>query len=374
MRLSPFQLLAFASVLLAGPLGGCASNADDGTPAADDDLTGGKVAVQGDFAPTMNVNMGYGACTGSKVGPKHVLLAAHCIKPEVLVAGASITVNDGVSPSADRNVSLKVERVAIHPLWSQFGDAQNAESPPDVAVIIVEANSAFARIPAAEVDLTPVKVGEEMTITGYGCEKGLHSMYDFTARLKTAATKSVGVGVVKSSNNVVSVQNLLPRSYFFTPGKALSNGNASICPGDSGGPVYRGKDPRAAKQKVIGVNAYYGFNDGGNVSTTNWHTRLDVESRVDIGTWISLLGVDVTGSAPSTDHYRDCTQVGAHDVCGVLHDAFEKLGGSATLGAPQAVAKRLLLTDGSWVWAQQFKNRRLQVSAALESPTVDDVK
>ena len=63
MRLSSLQHLAFATVLLALPVGGCASS-DDATdaPTSDDDLTGGKVAVQGDFASTLKVTMGTPYC------------------------------------------------------------------------------------------------------------------------------------------------------------------------------------------------------------------------------------------------------------------------------------------------------------------------
>jgi hypothetical protein len=85
-------------------------------------------------------------------------------------------------------------------------------------------------------------------------------------------------------------------SYFFTPGKNLVATAASLCPGDSGGPVYR---TNRTAETIVGVNAYYSFKppseDGPGVSVTNWHTRLDSGARNGVATWLHGLGVRVVG-------------------------------------------------------------------------------
>lgn len=66
---------------------------------------------------------------------------------------------------------------------------------------------------------------------------------------------------------------------------------SSLCPGDSGGALYR---DTPEQDTVVGVNAYYSFlyNSGG-YSYTNWHARLDQESQLDVGTWLASLGAKV---------------------------------------------------------------------------------
>ena len=141
---------------------------------AKDALTGGKVAKQGDFASTLRVTTRSGGCTGAKVGPAHVLLAAHCVHEGKLGAGETIEVNDGVVPKFDREISLRVKAVHVPHFWTSRPDgALDLQAPPDVAVIEVERSDAFEALTAAAVDLSPVTAGEELTLTGYGCEKGL---------------------------------------------------------------------------------------------------------------------------------------------------------------------------------------------------------
>ena len=87
----------------------------------------------------------------------------------------------------------------------------------------------------------------------------------------------------------------LADNYFFTPGVGFADpasfdtdaaiaaagapdaGVASICPGDSGGPVYRDD---GTQTKIVGVNSYYDFapSDTQGISFANWHTRLDLEA------------------------------------------------------------------------------------------------
>ncbi len=371
-RFGRFTLMtALASATVAS---GCAADTEEST-ARDDDLTGGKVAKQGDFASTLRVTTRSGSCTGAKVGPQHVLLAAHCVDDDTLRVGDSFTVNDGVTPVFERDVTVRVKRLHIPHLWASLRVATRVldpAAPPDVAVIEVERSAAFDALRAAVVDLRPVAPGDEVTVVGYGCEKGLGGGAT-SARLKTAATKAETFETVKRTSDR-SPPDRLPTAYFFTPGKSLGAKNASICPGDSGGPVYRGKSPRARDLLVVGVNAYYGFSDGGNVSATNWHTRLDGESSLDVGAWLASMGVTVQGSAVHEDRYRACVEVDGIPVCGVIREAWEQRGAAAKAGKPTRQARLTARAGGGSVWAQPFGSVTLELDAALATPSATDVK
>ena len=206
-------------------------------------------------------------------------------------------------------VTHTVEQTVIHPAWVETRNAfpqasgivLKGEHPPDVAVIILTAASKekLASIPAASVDMRRVAKGDDVVIMGYGCESGIDGAQDFPTgkkRLKFHETETLG------KNALVHVGAHIPSSeagevyagYTITPGRSLDADEASLCPGDSGGPVYRddGTDTH-----VVGVNGYYSFlplaQDPQRVSLTNWHTRLDGESRWKIGPWLASLGVAV---------------------------------------------------------------------------------
>ncbi|HSO39905.1 MAG TPA: hypothetical protein VLT33_45570, partial [Labilithrix sp.] len=82
-------------------------------------------------------------------------------------------------------------------------------------------------------------------------------------------------------------------SYLLTPGASHPNGTASLCPGDSGGPVlldhpvYPG-GPGYPTNVVVGINADYTFN-GSGYSTFNIHTRLSDEAPNYVGRWLQMV-------------------------------------------------------------------------------------
>jgi S1-C subfamily serine protease len=61
----------------------------------------------------------------------------------------------------------------------------------------------------------------------------------------------------------------------------LDSTSASICPGDSGGPVYK-----ESNQSVIGINSQYIFSDKSGVSYLNTHTRLS-----EVSDWIHSIDI-----------------------------------------------------------------------------------
>ncbi len=81
----------------------------------------------------------------------------------------------------------------------------------------------------------------------------------------------------------------LENSDMVTAGKLADPNSASICPGDSGGPLLlsspRENGPVYPTNMVIGVNAYCTFRAGSGVSLRNIHARLN-DSGVTL-TWLT---------------------------------------------------------------------------------------
>ncbi|MCA9581071.1 MAG: trypsin-like serine protease [Myxococcales bacterium] len=234
-------------------------------------LIGGQEAPVEAVQATLNVE---GECTAARVGPRHILIAAHCVQAEdgtkllpavapIYLPGAKIRVTAANSLGRVRWSHLTVARTHVHPAWFDqcslsgcgFDHALRGEAPPDLAIIetVEEPPGAIAKI-----DFEPVRPGEKLIINGYGCE-ATALRPDPAEGLKYARTKVIAGTVGLDAQY----------SYFETPGRA-GDGAASLCPGDSGGPVYREGNPL----RIVGVNSYYTFDDDSGVSETNLHARL----------------------------------------------------------------------------------------------------
>ncbi|KYF62115.1 peptidase [Sorangium cellulosum] len=291
--------------------------------AANDELIGGTPALETQYASTVLA----GGCTAAKVGPRHFLTAAHCVDDLYTATvepwfgpGGTYSVSADNTPPISPYVNLTIEQTYIHPQWiadcaaARAGGAAdcgvnvlNPGHTPDLAVVVV--NELSPTIPAAVVDGAAVAVGDPVVATGYGCETPGAGMSNvFKLQNLTAAASSI----LNHPGSYVSgtAINDVAASYVLTPGYYSSTSYASLCPGDSGGPLYR---QSSTDLIVVGVNAYYTFPSapGSNPSQTNWHTRLDTSARYTVTSWLQALGVSVIngGTAPTcTDGVQNGTE------------------------------------------------------------------
>jgi hypothetical protein len=307
-------------------LGFAACNATSREDSLDDRgaLIGGRDAGAGELPATMAIK---GNCTVAKVGPRHILTAAHCVtgaQAAKFEAGKTIQITTGLPAFQD----VVIERTEVQPAWRD----KCASSIPcinvnvcgrsdiaDVAVIITR--DELAGIPEASVDLSPLAVGDRVMLTGYGCEQSVGTSRIGDGRFRVAETaiipfdRAVHPGSYLFPEDQESgLVTMMAGHYSLTPGPASPDGHGGLCPGDSGGPLYR-LDEKAAPV-IVGVNANYTFNGGRTVETdagdagyfnfggspvTNWHTRLDVKSGHRIGGWLRDLGVSTICSRGSCD-------------------------------------------------------------------------
>ena len=237
--------------------------------------------------------------------------------------------------------------------------------------LLPEAEKVLADVPIAKVDLAAVEPGDKVVIMGYGCEAGLNGPKDYSKqRLKLKRTVALGLDSQSHEGSWVGKDlageraKRLEKGYLFTPGQRGKTEEASLCPGDSGGPVYRDD---GAENRIVGVNAYYSFrpDDGYDVSMTNWHTRLDVGSRFDIGSFLAEAGVSVTGGAKS-DHHAACTKHPrtSRSLCGAFAATVSRGGGDAVFGAPLMEPRYERDAAGAWVWTQKLERKVLEQRGA----------
>lgn len=282
-------------------------------------LIGGKPASKDDFPSAVLI---FGNCTAAKVGPRQLLTAAHCVHddktnslrpmylPHSLI---EITNAHDVTPANQQAVAqlVEVESTAMHPQWVKdcgsscdfdtFGpNVLGPNVPPDVAVVTLAEDT--PSIPAAVVDMHTIATGEGVVVTGYGCTKSLNEKYDYDyQQLRFDETQALDGEALNHPRSYVPMtdprHDLVMASYVITPGSKASVEEASLCPGDSGGPLYRIYGDQSI---VVGVNAYYTFMDGSGVSMTNWHTRLDVMSRFQTAVFLRAQGVQLIEALPGT--------------------------------------------------------------------------
>ena len=308
-----------ASTLVAGCGGGdepLASTSGDSKP-GQPELISGEPARRGQFPATVGIN---DDCTAAKISSRFFLTAAHCVAlgrpPHGMPAPENYPPNDGLrddylpgkelliywglDANDERQGKFVIARTVIHPSWwacPLCGDPIVDSGAADIAVI--ELGEDTPQIAEARVELANIEPFAQVVKVGWGCEErtnvdagDLH-----LGRLKLASASTIPVSEIRPYEGRMSDEQeaAVGASYLITPGHAKDEKSASLCLGDSGGPLYLAdeSDPR-----VVGVNSNYSFkipeddSDKGGVSWADWHTRTSLSSGAGVGAWLKALNVN----------------------------------------------------------------------------------
>lgn len=287
--------------LLTALVVGCSSPSPDAARSEDGNLIGGAYLKDGDLPSTLLVKDN---CTASKVGPRHILLAAHCVWDHTLQPmfqdGKTLQVSSAATVSAATTYqTLTIKHTNVGPEWVEkctSAESQcmaagydNANRASDVA--LVETVEEIANIPIATIDTTPLQPGEAVIVTGYGCQGSVGGYWSYSSsNLKAGVVQLLPANATIHSGSQVDDQtvSVIAAHDLITPGPAWPTPGPGLCPGDSGGPLYRAKGGGAT---IVGINGSYTFSGpAGGLPVTNWHTRLDSATARNVGAWLKSVG------------------------------------------------------------------------------------
>lgn len=248
-----------------------------------------KLGASSDRTPT---------CTGTLIGPKTILLAAHCVDNPLGQTRKALLAVDG------REAELACE---IHPTYHDREPKLVApRGSDDYALCSINYRGPVPRsvsdLEFEVLDLQfPLSRGTPVLMTGYGCselrvvDKQLD--WDLSDRLLR-----IGDSVVDTPAGA-----LVAHPYYLTIRSA--NGSApAVCPGDSGGPLFVGASTAVAsgQRRVVGVNSAVAL-------------EMQADHRFDLISRVSTLGNRHFRAWIADWIARNQTRIGA--VCGVTHPA-----------------------------------------------------
>jgi secreted trypsin-like serine protease len=189
-------------------------------------LINGREAEIGEFPEVVWLQIGNSRCTGTLVGPRVLVTAAHCASN-----GQTIRFQVGQT-----QYTAKATRSSLYPAQDH-----------DIALGLI--NGSVEGVPFASVG-GQAEVGTAITLAGYGCVRP-------------------GGGGGNDGKLRVGESTVVNFSGFDMVSK-LENG-AALCFGDSGGPAFmRLEDAHNEHHVLIGVNSK------GDIRTTNYNTRTDI--------------------------------------------------------------------------------------------------
>lgn len=225
-------------------------------------------------------------CTITKVGPKQFISAAHCIGKSLPSLSLSFR---GFNGRVNVN-SFHVHPSWIKDCWSSFRCTGHEVGSPRMTpgradVVYINVKEETPGIPVIPVHFEELAIGTDVTMVGAGCTRNVEP--GGYGKMRYATTSLIAPdGLTHEHSLYKEIYEVTGQSNWITSGIAADRRNASLCPGDSGGPLLT---EIAGEWRIVGIAADYTF-DGpyqdGAPTITNLHTRLDDQSFHNIGAWI----------------------------------------------------------------------------------------
>lgn len=309
-----------ACALAAISVAGCGATGSHGSVgdsrSGNPELISGEPADANQFRSTVAIG---DSCTAAKVGATLFVTAAHCVAvgrpmhgmppPEDFppndgvrddyLPGAPLLIHWGLDVNDGASATFTIARTSIHPSWwacPLCEDPVKSNGAADIAIIEIAENT--PQIPEARVELSNVATGTSVVKVGWGCEQrtNVDAGDVHLGRYKVANASIIPVYEIRPYESKISDEDAaaIDAAYLMTAGHDKDEKSASLCLGDSGGPLYlAGHDDL----RIVGVNSDYSFKPAdppalGGVSWVDWHTRTSLSSGNAVGQWLRDLTVN----------------------------------------------------------------------------------
>lgn len=247
-------------------------------------LIGGQVSTNDRDAIFQIINKENSACTVTKITENVLITAAHCLSEDRQDKFFGFSTK--IANKKLEFEGLEIEQIIIHPSWLPISkeDERNWNKilqVYDVALIKVKENESFKSIPTMEIDFKEVNPDDSLVFHGYGCRESLLNLDGYFPCKKYSLTEALPSQALLDDHGLLNelyevLKEVIYKNKIITPGQRYYSQSASLCFGDSGGPVVR-------NNKLVGINTLYTFNDlqEDGLSTTgvsylNLHLRISI--------------------------------------------------------------------------------------------------
>lgn len=208
----------------------------------------------------------HGYCTASLIGPNVILTAAHCIETD--------------EGNLETSVQIKMNKIgmscSMHPSYANSAPSIGLRSDEDYALCLLDKE--IDDIAYETVDLSSdIVTGSNVVMTGYGC---INVRIEPNGELGYDESEDVlRIGAESVSKVATSPITFGEGSMFYTMSPA--NTEPTLCPGDSGGPVFKlslsSNLQEAVNRRIVGIN-----------SAVAWY-RADINNEADFYSYFAPL-------------------------------------------------------------------------------------